>query len=122
VGEELPEHPVALLGVLRTVVAGERALRDDDHDLHGLGSHAILLGMETVEFQEAGRKVMSAIIEALSKLAGKGVPDTAAVFGLLAAAAMLSEKSMGIRSREGFLRLCGEMWDSHAKSNGTQAT
>jgi hypothetical protein len=71
--------------------------------------------METVEFHEAGRKVMSAIIEALSKLAGKGVPDTAAVFGLLAAAAMLSEKSMGLKERAAFLRLAGEVWDGHKR-------
>jgi hypothetical protein len=73
--------------------------------------------MEIGEFHEAGRRVMNRIIEALSKESGKGVPDTAAVFGLLAGAAMLADKSMGVKDREGFLRLAGEIWDSHAKGN-----
>ena len=72
--------------------------------------------MGTVEFQQAGQKVMSAIIEALSKLADKDVPDTAVVFALLAAAAMLSEKSMGMTDRASFLRFAGEVWDGHART------
>lgn len=60
---------------------------------------------------------MNRIIEALSKEAGKGVPDTAVVFGMLSGAAMLADHSMGVTSREGFLRLAGEIWDYHAKGN-----
>lgn len=60
---------------------------------------------------------MNRIIESLSKLADKGVPDTAAVFGLLSASAMLADKSMGVKDREGFLRLAGEIWDAHSKGN-----